>query len=38
MEDIFNDNYEEVSEELPKTFKEYLSQIHKTAEMEKQQR
>ena len=38
MDDIFNDNYEEESEELPKTFKEYLSKIHKTAEIEKEQR
>ena len=31
MDGIF---YEEDSEELPKTFKEYLSQIHKRAEKE----
>ena len=34
MNDIFNNNYEEESEELPKTFKEYVSKIHKTAERE----
>ena len=35
--DIFNHNYEEECEELPKTFKECLSKIHKIAEIEKEQ-